>query len=176
MAAMESLALFFSGFGRIAPKAFAIGAIVVYLLGFLSQFLLAAPLMARGGLVVFVLLQALVTWAWYALHAKRLRDSGRSVAAAAAIAILYALAVVLLLLVMAAATAPTPSAGGEAPAAGIFEVFLVVFLILLILRDPNLGIFGLIVLGVLAIVMLPFLIAVAFSIWLGTRPSAPQSP
>jgi uncharacterized membrane protein YhaH (DUF805 family) len=171
---MGLFALFFSAAGRIAAKAFALAALAVYLLSFLSQFLLAAPLMARGGLVAFVLVQAFVTWSWYALHAKRLRDSGRPVTSAAAIAILYALAVVLLLLVMAATTAPAPPVGESGtPSSSVFEVLLIVFLILLVLRDASLGVFGLIVLGVLAVVMLPFLIAIAFSIWLATRPSAP---
>ena len=50
---MESLALFFSASGRIGAKPFAIAAAIVYLLAFLSQFLLASPMMARGGMIAY---------------------------------------------------------------------------------------------------------------------------
>jgi uncharacterized membrane protein YhaH (DUF805 family) len=170
---MESLALVFSTSGRIAPKAFAIGAIAVYGLNFLSQFLFAAPLLARGGLIGFVAIQTLVTWTWYALHAKRLRDCGRSIGPALAIAILYALSVVLFVLVLAAVTVPlTTEAPGDARSGGIFEFFLIFFLIGLIVGDPHMGVFGYVILAVLAAVTLPFVIAVAFSLWLGFRPRA----
>jgi hypothetical protein len=96
---------------------------------------------------------------------------------AAGIAVLYALGTILLLLVMAAAISPmapaAPAGDGETPPAGIFEIFLVVFLVLMILRDP--GIFELMVLGVLAVGLLPSLIAVSFSIWVATRPPAPAT-
>jgi hypothetical protein len=176
---MESLALFFSSSGRIAPKPFAVGAVVVYLSAFLSQFLLAAPLMARGGLVAFVALQAAITWAWYALHAKRLRDAGRGVTPAVALAILYALAVPLFLLVMAAAMTPAPAVApattSDAPPRTIFDFILFLFILGLIFSDHGLGVFGIIILVVLMLVMIPFLIALAFSIWLATRPSVPPS-
>src|SRR6478735_7769288 len=97
---MESLALFFSSSGHIARKPFALAAAAVYLLGFLSQFLLAAPVTARASFVPFVLVQGLAGWAWTALHIKRLRDTGRTSGAAIALAVLYALDVVMLLLVM----------------------------------------------------------------------------
>ena len=169
---MESLALLFSAAGRIAPKPFAIGVTVVYVLAFLSQFLLAAPLKAFGGYVAFVLLQAAIVWAWYALHAKRLRDAGRPITPAIALTILYALAVPLFLLVMAAAMTPaTASAPGEAPSGSLLDVFLVLFLFSVIFNDPGLGIFGAIILAVLILVMLPFVIAFGFSVWLATRPS-----
>jgi uncharacterized membrane protein YhaH (DUF805 family) len=169
--------LFFSATGRIAPKPFTVGVAVIYLLAFLSQFLLAAPLKARGGLVAFVLLQAAITWAWYALHTKRLRDAGRPTTPAIALAVLYALAVPLFLLVMAAAMIPaSASATGEASSGGFLDVFLVLFLFSVIFNDPGLGVFGIIILAVLVLVMLPFLIALAFSVWLVTRPSVSPSP
>lgn len=172
---MDSIRLFLSASGRIPQKAFVLGAIAVYAISFASQFLLAAPLMARGGFVGFIVVQAIATWSWYALHAKRLRDCGRSSTPAVAIAILYALAVILFLLIMAAATAPT-GAADEAPRTTIFEIFLFLFLVGAILREPMLGIFGYILLGVIALAVLPFLIALAFSVWLATRPSEPPTP
>jgi uncharacterized membrane protein YhaH (DUF805 family) len=168
---MGSFRLFLSSSGRIERKAFVLAVLAVYGLSFASQFLLAAPLLARGGFVAFVLVQGLATWSWYALHAKRLHDSGRSSAGAIAIAVLYALAVVLFLLIMAAVTAPAPSATGDAPSANVFQLFLVLFLIGVILSDPFLGTFGHIILVVLTLALLPFVIAFSFSIWLATRPS-----
>ena len=174
---MESLALFFSASGRIAPRPFAVGIVVVYVLAFLSQFLLAAPLMARGGLVAFIAFQIAIVWAWYALHAKRLRDAGRPISPAIALAILYALAIPLFLLVMVVAMTPaTPSTGGEAPSGSILDVILVLFLFSVIFNNLGLGIFGYIILAVLILVMLPFLIALAFSVWLATRASASPPP
>ena len=69
-----------------------------------------------------------------------------------------------------------PTGPNETPFAGVFQIFLVVFLIGMILGDPNLGMFGYVVLGVIALVMLPILIAIAFTVWAGTRPSAAAPP
>ena len=46
----------------------------------------------------------------------------------------------------------------------------------MVLGDPNLGMFGYIILGVLALVMLPILIAIVFTIWLAHRPRVPAPP
>ena len=54
---MNSLATIFSASGRIAPRPFALGAVVVYVASFLSQFLLAAPITARASVVPFLLVQ-----------------------------------------------------------------------------------------------------------------------
>src|SRR5262249_59198044 len=94
---MESLAVFFSARGRLAPRAFAAGAAVVYATAFLSPLLISPPVMLRAGLVPFALVQAIAIWCWFCLHAKRLRDADRQVGVAVAIAVLYALAVIFFL-------------------------------------------------------------------------------
>lgn len=163
----------FSASGRLAPKPFALGAIAVYLASFLSQFLLAAPVTARASVVPFLVVQVVLALMWYSLHVRRLRDAGRPTSSAVALTILYALAIVLLLLVMLAIDAPGQPTGAEqTPYANVFQVFLIIFLIGMILGDPNLGMFGYVVLGVIALVMLPIVIAVVFTIWAGTRPTA----
>ena len=168
---MNSLATIFAASGRVAPKPFAFGAIAVYVASFLSQFLLAAPITARASVVPFLLVQIVIAGAWYLLHVGRLRDAGRPTGSAIALTILYALAIVLLLLVMLAIDAPGQPAGPEAtPYANVFQIFLVVFLIGMILGDPNLGMFGYIMLGAIALVLLPIVIAIVFTIWVGTRP------
>jgi len=174
---MVTSATIFSAAGRIAPKPFALGAIAVYLASFLSQFLLAAPVTARASVIPFLLVQLVVVWFWYALHVRRLRDAGRPTSSVIGLTVLYMLAIVLLLVVMLAIDAPgQPTGPNETPFAGVLQIFLVVFLIGMILGDPNLGMFGYVVLGVIALVMLPIAIAIAFTIWAGTRPSAAVAP
>src|SRR3981189_165425 len=50
--------------GPMAPRAFAIAIVAVYLAGFLSQVLLAKPLTVRFGLWPFVAGQAALLWVW----------------------------------------------------------------------------------------------------------------
>ncbi len=176
---MECLPCSPSASGRIARQPFWICVVVVYVASFLTQFLFAAPLMARASVLPFLVAQAAIAWAWYALHAKRLRDAGRTTGSAVALTVLYGLAVVLLCLVVMAATAtgsnvPVPPGGGQPPAPSIFDVFLLLFLLGMILGEPTLGIWGFILLGVIAIVLLPIVIAIAYTIIVGSRPSAPS--
>jgi uncharacterized membrane protein YhaH (DUF805 family) len=174
---MASLPTFLSASGRIAPRPFAFGATAVYVASFLSQFLLAAPVTARTSVVPFLVVQIVIAWIWYNLHVRRLRDAGRPTGSAIALTILYALAIVLLLLVMLAIDAPGQPTGPETtPYANVFQVFLVLFLLSMILGDPNMGMFGYVILGVIALMMLPLLIAIAFTVWAGTRPRVPEAP
>src|SRR5262245_35286189 len=167
----------FSSSGRIAPKPFALGAAAVYVASFLSQFLLAAPVTARASVVPFLVVQIVVAWAWYVLHVRRLRDAGRPAGSALALTILYALTIVLLLLVMLAIDAPGQPTGPETtPYASVLQIFLVLYLIGTILGDPSLGMFGYIMLGVIALVLLPIVIAIAFTVWVGTRPRVAEAP
>lgn len=169
---MDTRTSVFSTSGTIAPKPFALAAIAVYLVSFLSQFLLAAPITERASVVPFLLLQIVLAWIWYGLHVRRLRDAGRPTGSAIALTILYGLAIVLLLLVMLTIDAPGQPTGPDAtPFAGVFQIFLVLYLIGMIVGDPNLGMFGYVLLGVIALVMLPLLIAIGFTVWVGTRPS-----
>jgi uncharacterized membrane protein YhaH (DUF805 family) len=165
---MESLAFWFSPSGRIAPKPFARGILAVYGAAALSLLLMSAPVMLWVGFAPFALVQALACWAWFCLHAKRLRDAGRDPGVALAIAVIYALAIVLLLLVLALAA---PLRGGaQAPAAGAADAWSGLFA--LAGGDSDLGLFGYVGAGMLALIVLPMLTAVAFSIWAATRPGA----
>jgi uncharacterized membrane protein YhaH (DUF805 family) len=175
---MESLASFFTASGRIAPRSFAVAVTGVYVTSFLSQFLLAAPLVARAGVFPFLAVQVATIWSWYALHAMRLRDADRGAGMALAISILYGLGIVLLVLIvlLLGLSPPAPVASGTAadsPAAGFVELFLLLYLIALLTGDPSLGIFGYVMLAVLALIIVPMLISVAFSLWAALRPSKP---
>jgi uncharacterized membrane protein YhaH (DUF805 family) len=172
---MDRFTAFVAGSGRIAPRPFALKAAIVYVVSFLSQFLLAAPVMAHASVVPFLLVQIAVAWSWYALHVRRLRDAGRPVGPALAFTLLYLLAIVLLLLATLA-TNDSASGGEGAPFAAVAQIFLLLFLIGTVLGDPTLGMFGYVMLAVLVLVMLPIVMALAFTVWAGTRPTATTPP
>ncbi len=147
--AVHAMRSFLLPFGRLAPRAFAAAVIVLYVAGLFSQMLLAAPVTARLGLWPFAAAQAVLLWLWFAVHANRLRDAGRSIGAAAGIACLYGLAVILLILVLAVF--------GE------------------ILHEPDWSGFGLILLAFLVLILIPISVAIGFSIATGLRASVPAS-
>ena len=167
---MESLALFFSARGRVAPRAFAAAVVAVYGAAFLSQLLISAPVMLHAGLVPFALVQAIATWSWFCLHAKRLRDADRGIGAAVAIAVLYALAVILFLLLVALIM-PLGDAAQPTGAGNVLALFLP---ITTLMADP--GLFAYVAAGIFVLVFAPVPIAVAFSIWAATRPTVTSAP
>ncbi len=164
---MESLAHWFSPFGRMAPKPFARRVLVVYGAALLSQILMSPPVMLLAGLVPFALVQALASWAWLCLHAKRLRDAGHDIGPALAIAGLYALAIALLLLMVA--LLPPLADTGQTAEGGAADILVVSRLIAVATGDPALGLFAYVAAGMLALIVTPMVIAIAFSIWAGTR-------
>ena len=166
---MESLAVFFSARGRLAPRAFAAGAAVVYGTAFLSLLLISPPVMLRAGLAPFALVQAIAIWCWLCLHAKRLRDAGRQVGVAVAIAVLYALAVILFLLLVALIM-PFGDAAQRARADDISALPL-----LFATLTAETGIFAYVAAAILALVVAPVPMAIGFSIWAATRPAATSS-
>ena len=163
---MESLALFFSARGRLAPRAFAAGAAVVYATAFLSQLLISPPVMLRAGLVPFALVQAIAIWCWFCLHAKRLRDAARRIGVAVAIAVLYALAVILFLLLVALLMPFDDAAQTARADEGPAPPWLIATL------TAETGIFAYVAAAILALVIAPVPMAIALSIWAATRPAA----
>jgi uncharacterized membrane protein YhaH (DUF805 family) len=169
-AGMQSLALFFSARGRLAPKPFALGVIAVYITAFLSQLLASPPAMAHGGPAPFACVQALATWSWFCLHAKRLRDSDHGIGAAIAIAALYGLAVVLFLLTVALIADPIPKDATNTPSADLADFFVLFLLVAMLTGDPNLGLFAYVVMAILMLILIPILVAIGFSIFTFGRP------
>jgi len=151
----------FSPGGPIGPRAFAVAIVAVYLAGFLSQVLLAEPVTAGFGLWPFVAVQAALLWVWFALHAMRLRDAGRDSAPAAGVALLYGLAIVLLVLVIGVMGASDS------------HLFVVAALVEQILDDPEIEGFDFVLLGLMALVALPMLVAIVFSFQTGLSRRAP---
>lgn len=172
---MEPLALFLSASGRIAPRPFAVAIVIVYVAGFASQILLGAPVIARSGLWPFALTQGALTWMWFALHAKRRSDAGAGIGAAAGIAVLYTLSIALLLLVIAFfLSVASQDATNDAASSGIASFLILFYLIALFAGDA--GSVGGFIMGLLLIACAPAIIAMAYSIYAGTRPSATPAP
>ena len=167
---MNSVALVFFCTGRLAPRLFALLVTAVYLLGFSSQVLLAEPTLARAGVWPFALAQAVLLWVWFALHAKRLRDADRGTGAALGIAIVNVLSVLLLLMVVILFLTPPPAEDTTGSVLGTWVV--IIFLVGILTGAPALGFLGFILLAAAIVVLIPILLAIGFSFWTGTRPSA----
>jgi uncharacterized membrane protein YhaH (DUF805 family) len=169
---METPAQPLPAHGRIAPRPFAVGVVAVYALSFLSQVLMSSPVTVRFGVLPFAILQALLTWAWFVLHARRLRDAGRPIGPAIAIAVLYVLAMVLLLLLLLLLLLDQISAvGTAAPRPSLSEVWVFLLLFSTFAGEATLGFFHVLALGILALILAPVAIAIGFSIWTCTRPA-----
>ena len=168
---MDSLALFFSAAGRIAPKRFAVGVALVYLVAFLSQLLISPRMMLHAGVLPFALIQGVAIWAWFCLHVKRLRDADRDPGLAMAIAVLYGLGMILLLLVVALSVPPDEMLNQSGHASS--HILIVPYLIEVLSGD--LGLFAHVAAGIAALIVAPMLIALGFSVWAATRPRAPSS-
>lgn len=158
--------------GRMAPLTFAIAVAGLYLAGFASQMLLSPPATRLMGLAPFAFVQGALIWLWYALHARRLRDAGRSTGLAAGIALVYALEVVLLVLL---AWLILGFADGSAEKgwsqAGILNLLVFLYLLTLLADGSNLGMLQVWIIGCAVLMLLPVAIAVCFSLWAATRPS-----
>jgi uncharacterized membrane protein YhaH (DUF805 family) len=170
---MESPAVFFFTSGKLAPRPFACGILAVYVLSFLSQVLISPPVTARWGVWIFTLVQIAVIWTWFALHAKRLRDAGLPAGSALPVAILYALALVLLVLLI------EPIIGTNAdpvvsdmPRMRFADLWIVLLLVEAFAGQARVGFFDVLALVMLALILTPIVIALGFSVWVGTRPQA----
>jgi uncharacterized membrane protein YhaH (DUF805 family) len=162
---LQPLALFFSARGRLAPKPFACAVTAVYATAFLSQLLISPAAMAHAGAALFALVQALATWSWFCLHAKRLRDAGHGIGVAVAVAVLYALAVVLFLLMAALMADANPKDATNPPSADLADFFVLSLFVAMFRGHPDLGLFSYIAMAVLVLVLIPIGIAVGCSIF-----------
>ena len=162
---------------RIAPGPFVSAALGIYMLSFASQVLLSAPVTARMSVAPFALAQALLIACWIVLHRRRLLDAGRPTGIVIGIALVYALEVMLLIVLVAwMLSASTGSAGGVGPNAGILQLFVILYLLTLLSGDPSLGVLQFWIMGLIALLLIPVIIAVGFSIWAARQPSLPSAP
>jgi len=175
---MDLLNLFTTTQGRLARKPFWLGLIAVYVAAFVAQALLEDAIRARAGLTPFAVAQAVLLWAWLAIHIKRLRDAGQGPAGAIGVAVVYALALALLLMLIAFLTNPNAPPGEAERSAGeaAFGVMLLI-IIFGLLFSPDFGTFMTILKVLIFIACLPALVSFVFSVVTGARRSvAPPSP
>lgn len=161
---------------RIAPGPFVSAALGIYVLSFASQVLLSAPVTAHLSVAPFALAQALLIACWIVLHRRRLHDAGRPAGIVMGIALIYALAVVLLIVIVAWMLSATATSGGVGPNAGILQLFVILYLLTLLGGDPSLGALQVWIIGFVAVMALPVVIALGFSVWAATRPSLSPTP
>ena len=151
-----------------------LAATALYLVSFASQMLLSAPVTARVSVAPFVVVQAVLIWLWIAVHTRRLHDAGRPTGIVIGVAMVYALEVVLLTLLIwtLASAAGSGGVGGDA---GIFHLFVILYLLGTMTGDSDLAGMQIWLIGFAVVMFLPVLIAIGFSLWTATRPSASSS-
>ncbi len=169
---MQALRFLFSPSGRLRPRAFGFCAAAVYAAGVASQRLTVPDVIAWGGLWPFAIVQALLIWIWFSLHAKRLRDAGRTIGLAAGVSVLYALSVVLLLIVAAAFFNTAAVAATDANAASALGLVLLVSIVAILVGSPHYDFAWLMAAILTATGLLPVIVALVFTLWVATRPSS----
>ena len=173
---MHALRFLFSPSGRLPPQAFSFAAVAVYAAGAASQWLTTPDLIQRAGLWLFVAAQIIVTWIWFALHAKRLRDAGRSIDLPAAIALLYALSVALLVIVAVSFVHSASPESLEYNGATALGLILFVSVIVALLGPPQFDVAWLVLMALTAMALLPVILAIVCTLWAATRPSVASQP
>ena len=170
---MQTLRFLFSPTGRLEPRAFVFAAIVVYSLGVAAQWLTMPDILLRAGIWPFAVAQALLVWAWYVLHARRLHDAGRPVDLAAGAALLYGLSIVLLLIVTIGYF--KPYAGAVDPnATAALNIILLIMVVSALTQSASHDVGVLIVTVLMVLALLPVIVAVAVTLWAATRPSGAE--
>jgi len=170
---MQTLRFLFSPTGRLKPRAFVFAAIVVYALGVAAQWLTMPDILLRAGIWPFAVAQALLVWAWYVLHARRLHDAGRPVDLAAGAALLYGLSIVLLLIVTIGYF--KPYAGVVDPnATAALNIILLIMVVSALTQSASHDVGALIVTVLMVLALLPVIVAVAVTLWAATRPSGAE--
>ena len=171
---MLKLATFLSPQGRLLPQPFLTSIAVVYLVGVASHWLTFPVVTARVGLLPFAAAQALLTWIWFILHAKRLYDAARGYGLAVAVALLYLLSLVLLLILATNFLAGSESTLGNASATSALELILLLYIITTLAGSLHYDLTSIVV-GILTLcAFAPILIALVFTLWTATRTSTQQ--
>jgi uncharacterized membrane protein YhaH (DUF805 family) len=171
---MQTLRLLFSPAGWLEPRTFIIAAILVYVVGAASHLLTASTVILRAGMWPFLFAQALFIWIWFAIHAKRLHDAGRTAGLAGSVSILYALSITLLVIVAAsfygALAGQMPHA--DANTASALGLILLLSIIAILLGAPHYDLAWLMAAILLLIAALPVVLAVVVTLWSATRQTA----
>ncbi len=162
---------------RLSRSLFLLAAVLVYALSFASQMLLSPPVTGRLSVAPFLLAQAALIGVWIVIHRRRLRDAGKPPGIVVGVAMVYVLEIVLLVLLVWLMLSAGPADGGGAGSdTTILQLFVVLYFLSLLTGDSGLGVVQFWVMGFVVLMILPIMIALAFSVWAGTRPSAPTTP
>jgi uncharacterized membrane protein YhaH (DUF805 family) len=152
--------------GQIKPLPFAIAVTIIYAVNLVISNYVSLGFLARGGAVPFLLLQLALTWFWYALHAKRLADSGRASGVAKTIAIVFfAFICIVALVAMGSQPPPHNSAPTESTLGGALSLILAAFY----LTGSGLGGLGYYFAALVAIPLFVILLVFAYSMVVGMR-------
>lgn len=172
---MQSLFTILSPGGRLRRQPFILGVAAVYVAGAAPHWLTTPGVTARAGLWAFAVVQGVLTWLWFVLHAKRLHDAGRNDGLAAAVALLYALSIVFLLILAANFFSGSNGLMGNAGATGALELILFIYIVQALAGSIHHDL-GSIVTGILTLfAFVPVIVALFFTLWTATRPSAERS-
>jgi uncharacterized membrane protein YhaH (DUF805 family) len=172
---MQTLRFLFSPSGRLRPQPFVLAVIGVYIAGVAAQWLTAPYALRRIGIAPFAIVQILLIWMWFALHAKRLRDGGQRTGLAVGASVLYALGIVLLL-ILGAGFIDLGSDGDWGPTGSTaLGLIVLVSVIGILLHTANYDVIWPVVAGFLTIMaLLPPIVALAVTVWAATRPTVAE--
>jgi uncharacterized membrane protein YhaH (DUF805 family) len=169
---MQSLRFVVSPNGRIRPQAFICGAIAVYLAGAASHLLTVPDILAHAGPWLFVIVQGILIWVWFVLHAQRLHDAGRGSGLAVGVALLYILSIALLLIVAFGFFNTSDGLMANPSANGALGLILLLYIISALAGSSQYDL-GWAVIAILTLMaFLPIIAALSLTLWAATRPSA----
>jgi uncharacterized membrane protein YhaH (DUF805 family) len=168
---MQLLRLLLSPNGRLRPQPFIFGAVAVYLLGASSHLLTAPDIIVRAGLWPFVIVQAVLIWVWFVLHAQRLHDAGRSSGLAVGVALLYVLSIALLLIVAEGFFNTSDGLMANPNAAGALGLILLLYIVSTLLGSAQYDLAWVVVAILTLMAFLPIIAALSLTLWAATRPS-----
>jgi uncharacterized membrane protein YhaH (DUF805 family) len=161
--------------GRLRSQPFLIGIALVYIAGAASHWLTLPDITARVGLWPFAAVQAVLTWLWFTLHAKRLHDAARRPGLAIAVALLYVLSLVLLLILAGNFLTGAESTLGNGNATSALELILLLYIVMTLAGSLHYDLTSVVVSILTLCALVPIVIAPVFTIWAATRPSTAQS-
>jgi hypothetical protein len=167
---MQLLGLLLSPNGRLRPQPFIFGAAAVYLLGTASHLLTVPDVIARAGLWPFVIVQAVLIWVWFVLHAQRLHDASRGSGLAVGVALLYVLSIALLLIVAEGFFNTSDGLMANPNAAGALGLILLLYIVSTLLGSAQYDLAWVVVAILTLMAFLPIIAALSLTLWAATRP------
>ena len=155
---------------------FATAVTAIYAVNLIVCNYLSLGFLARGGVIPFLLFQAVLTWVWYVLHARRLADAGRSIWIARSIAVMFFLFICMVALIAMGTQPPPQTNQTETTLGGAISLILFAFL----LTGSGFGGLGYFFAAVVALPLFVALLVFAYSIFVGMRrslmPNVQQAP